>query len=259
VPAWKNISLPQQQAAAIAANQASLPAAEALVSSTNQFSQSQVQKMLEAAIPGYSSMSATASSDIESFLKGEIPSDVTAQIEESTAAAALGGGYGGSGAATNLTARSLGLTSLDIMNRGLTSAQNWMTTMNSIFAPSELNVSSMFISPQQMFQDTFQNQEAAWNVQWLKNQIAAMPDPLMEAVGQLVGGIADTAVATVAGYIGGQGAASQVAGNQGGGGGGGSNLVGGSMNIDTSSMSGGSGMMSLMGSGGGGGMAGLML
>ena len=217
VPPWQNISLPQQQGAAIAANSAALPASESLVSSSNSFSQDQISKMLEQAIPGYNSIVGSASSNIESMLKGEIPTDVSQAVQTSDAAQAIGGGYAGSGAARNLVARDLGLTSLNLTQQGLSSAQSWISSMNNIFAPGQLNVSSMFISPQQMFQDTFQNQEQQWNVDWLKNQVKAMPDPTMEAVGQFVGGIGDAAASYFTGGM--------LGGGMGGGSGGGSNVT----------------------------------
>src|ERR1700744_3226326 len=130
VPAWQNISLPQQQAAAIAANTAALPGTEALVSSSNQFSHDQISKMLEQAIPGYNSIVGSASSNIESMLKGEIPTDVSQAVQSSDAAQAIGGGYAGTGAAKNLVARDLGLTSLNLTQQGINSAQSWISSMN---------------------------------------------------------------------------------------------------------------------------------
>ena len=222
VPAWNNIDLGAEQQKAITANAAALPGAEALVSAANQFSQDQITKMLEQAIPGYSNIVGTTSQNIESELKGEIPTDVSQAVQSSAAARALGGGYAGTGMGRNLVARDLGLTSLDLTSKGLSSAESWMTTMNNLFRPSMIDVSSMFISPQQMFQADFQNQESAWNVNWLKNQVKAMPDPFGEALGQFLGGIGDAA----ASYFGGAGVA-QVAsgGGSGGGGGGGMNMM----------------------------------
>lgn len=222
VPDWTDINLSDQQAKAISSNQAALPGAEALVSSANQFSQDQIQKMLEQAIPGYSSIVGSASSDIESMLKGQIPTDVSNAVQTSAAARSLGGGYGGSGAARNLVARDLGLTSLDLTGKGISAAETWMQNMNSLYRPSMIDVSSMFVTPQQMFQDTFQNQEQQWNVQWLKNQVKAMGDPTWTAIGQFVGGIGDALASVAIGAYGGD--SSIPAGGSGGGGTGGGGM-----------------------------------
>jgi len=227
VPDWKDINLATEQGKAIAANQAALPGAEALVSASNSFSQDQITKMLEQAIPGYSSIVGSASDNIESMLKGEIPTDVSQAVQTNAATRSLEGGYGGSGMSRNLVARDLGLTSLDLTGKGLASAQSWMQSMNSIFRPGMLDVSSMFVSPQQMFQDTMQNQEQAWNVQWLKNQIKAMGDPTWTAIGQFVGGIGDAMASIAIGKMGGDSSIPAGGGSSGGVGGGGMNMGGG--------------------------------
>lgn len=203
VPPWKDINLATEQGKAISANEAALPGAEALVSASNAFSQDQITKMLEQAIPGYSSIVGSVSGNIESMLKGEIPTDVSNAVQTSSAVRALEGGYGGSGASRNLVARDLGLTSLDLTGKGISSAETWFQNMNNLFRPSMIDISSMFVTPQQMFADTFQNQEAAWNVKWLQNQIAAQPDPILYDAGQLFGGIADTAASVAVGMLGG--------------------------------------------------------
>lgn len=203
VPDWKDILLSDEQGKAIAANQAALPGAEALVSASNSFSQDQITKMLEQAIPGYSAMVGSASGNIESMLKGEIPTDVSNAVRMNSASRALSGGFGGSDSARNLTSRDLGLTSLDLTGKGISAAETWMQNMNSLFRPSMIDVSSMFVTPQQMFSDTFQNQEQSWNVQWLKNQIKAMGDPTWTAIGQFVGGIGDALASVALGSMGG--------------------------------------------------------
>src|SRR5882672_351718 len=68
---------------AIAGNKQNLPAAEGLVASANRFSQDQITSMLEGTIPGYKSMVASATGNIASELKGEIPKDVADQVQNS--------------------------------------------------------------------------------------------------------------------------------------------------------------------------------
>lgn len=175
VPTLPRTNLSDQQQAAITANQAALPGAESLVGQSNLFTRDQLNQM----IPGLAELSGGAAiSDIESLLKGEIPTDVSQAVESATAARSIGGGYGGSGMGRNLTARDLGLTSLDLTQRGLSSAENWMRTMTSIYAPSMLNVSSMFVTPQQMYQTTNEQNVQQFQRNWLSNQIQAMPDPV---------------------------------------------------------------------------------
>lgn len=177
VPTVPKLDLGTEQQKAIAANQAALPGAEKLVGQANVFSRDQINQMLESVSPGYASMAARAGGVISDMISGKIPGDVSDAVQNSAAARSLGGGFAGSGMARNLVARDLGLTSLDLTQRGINSLQNWSRTMAAIYEPSMMSVSSMFISPMQ--QATFDVEERNLQLErdWLANQIAAMPDP----------------------------------------------------------------------------------
>lgn len=183
VPKWSDISLAEEQRKSIAANTAALPEIENLASRTNAFNQEQIQKMLRASIPNYDSIVSGVSGNIDSFLKGEIPKDVADQIQTNSASRSLSGGFSGTGMSHNLNARDLGLTSLSLTERGVDSASRWLSSMGSLSAPGAFNAASLFITPQQQFSATFQNQDASFNAGWLKNQVKAMPDPFMKALG----------------------------------------------------------------------------
>jgi hypothetical protein len=182
VPAWNDVSLTDSQTKAVSANQAALPDIEKLAAGVNTFNQDQVTKLLNSAIPGWSSMTEQAGRNVASELRGEIPADVSWAIQSSDAARALTGGFGGSGLAGNMFARDLGLTSLDLMQRGESSLESWGKMVESVYGPGQFNVSSMFITPQDQFQATFENQQMQWGQQWLQSQVDAMPDPLLHAV-----------------------------------------------------------------------------
>lgn len=100
---------------AIDANQAG---AERTATATNKYNQSEMDRLLNQSIPGWSDIQAKRAGAASSFLSGSLPPDVEAAVRRSSAARALEGGYGGSPAARNLEARDLGLTSLDLINRG---------------------------------------------------------------------------------------------------------------------------------------------
>lgn len=251
VPDWQNITLADQQQEAIDANISALPKAEDLVGSANLFNQDQIRRMLEMAIPNFSEITGSASTNIAALMRGELPSDVTAAVQRNAAGQALGGGYSGSGMARNLTTRDLGFSSLQAIQGGLGAAESWIANMNQLYAPGMMDVSSMFVTPTQMFGATMANQESEWGVQWLKNQIEAMPDPFGMALGQFLGGIGDAA----ASYFGGSGVAS-IAGGGGAGGGSfnGGQIMGGGA---SSGVPGGAGSsLNAVGMGGGAGAAG---
>lgn len=169
IPAWNTIDLGEQQKKAISQNLDSLPGLENLASQTNQFGADQIQKLLEQVIPGYSAITTSESNNIQSLLKGEIPTDVSNAVQDSDAAKGLTGGFGGTGLSGKLTARDLGLTSLELTGKGLSSAESWIGQMDTISRPSRFNLASMFVTPQQQFQDTFQNQEAAFQRDYASN------------------------------------------------------------------------------------------
>ena len=235
VPTYQQVDLGQSQKKSIAANQAALPAAETLTATANAFSQSQISQMLNQQIPGFSQDQAQIGSNISSELQGKLPGDVVQAVQSSAAAQSLAGGYGSSGMFGNLLAKDLGLTSLQLMGQGQSAAESWSSTVDKLFQPGQIDVSSMFITPQQQFQSDTTNAENQWNQQWLSNQVAAQPDPVASgifdvAVGLLTGGITGligggaAAAATALGKTGGQAINQELSGSNvaGGGGGGGS-------------------------------------
>lgn len=149
IPAFDRVDLGTSQQKAITNNISALPGAENLTSQTNQFGLDQVEKMLSQTVPGYDAIRAGVSKNIASMVSGEIPTDVSDAVQSSAAARALGGGFAGTGTARNLVARDLGLTSLDLTQKGLGAASAWLTTMAKINEPGQINLSSMFITPGQ--------------------------------------------------------------------------------------------------------------
>jgi len=86
----------------------------------NQFNMQQLSQMLtETMGPGWTNIAP----QISQLAQGNVPADVQNQIQRYGAQAALSSGIGGGGAGTlltgrNITARDLGLTSLDLMKEG---------------------------------------------------------------------------------------------------------------------------------------------
>lgn len=95
-----------------------------LESERNTFNRAELDRLLEASIPGYAEGQKTRTGNAMSLMRGELPPDVEAAIYRSGAGRALEGGYGGSAAGRNLVARDLGRTSLDLMNLGGQQFQN---------------------------------------------------------------------------------------------------------------------------------------
>src|SRR6185503_16679618 len=193
--------LTDAQQSAIQANLNALPGSQELASKVNQFNMDELDKMLRFAIPNYDQLTSKSESNIFSLLHGEIPQDVQDRLQTSDAVKALTGGYGGSGMHGNLVARDLGLTSLDLTQRGLTAAESWIDEMARLHEPGRMDVRSMFVSPTQVYGSDLN----AWNVKWLKNQLKAMPDPEQAAIASDVGAITDSFASALSSYLGGMG------------------------------------------------------
>lgn len=182
VPKYTPVSPQGAQATAIAGNAAALPAAQGVASSATAFNQNQISAMLEKYAPGFGAESAAIGKNTTSELNGEIPTDVSDAIQKSSAARALTGGFGGSGLSGNMLAKNLGLTSLDLIGMGTSAAESWAGIVDRIFGPGVMDVTSMFISPQQQFQAETKNAEDTWNAKWLQSQVAAQPNPVMSGL-----------------------------------------------------------------------------
>lgn len=154
IPRFTPIDVQAEQAKAVAGNISILPNAQSMASSINTFNQAELERMLASMIPGYANIKNRISANIGDQLSGKIPDDVSQAVHRNSAVKSLYGGYGGTGAARNLTARDLGLASLDLTQRGLDAATRWVSSAAK--AP-QFDVTSMFIAPG--FQAQFAQQE----------------------------------------------------------------------------------------------------
>ena len=235
VPTLPSLNLPAEQQKALAANIQALPGAEQIAGQVDLFNQQQIDQMLENVIPNYKAITGQVSQNIAALTAGQIPSDVSAAVQQSAASRAVGGGFAGSEAQRNLVARDLGLTSLDLTQRGLASAESWMRTASSIYEPGMFNVSSMFITPAQQASFDVEERNAQFQRQWMQSQISAMPDPTLRGLYDTTMTIIGEALSAYGGGAGYQ--SSNVAGGRG----------------SSTDFSGGGGYTNFFGGGGGGG------
>lgn len=143
----------------------------------------------------------------QQFLRGEIPQDVQDQIRRQDALTSmLSGGPGGANA---LTARDLGLTSLNLINQGANlagqagnAAQRWAGLASGLI----MSPSGMMVTPQQQAALTMQNNLYQQATQQLRNNIAAAPNPGLQALNQWVEQVGGTILSSYAtGGMGGRG------------------------------------------------------
>lgn len=173
VPEFKPVDPGAEVATATSSNRSNFAGIKDLAKETNQFNQEELMKAIRGVVPDADKILNKASGNIYSLLKGEIPEDVQSQIGRTTAAKSFSGGYGGSGAARNLTLRDLGMNSFQATQQGLSNAAMWLQNARATTVAPQFDVTSMFISPQMQIANTWQNRQAEFNRNFMKNQIDA--------------------------------------------------------------------------------------
>jgi hypothetical protein len=182
VPELKPINFEQEQTNAIRQNIAALEPATKLAEKTTSAEQSLLETQLRRAIPGYDQIVQQAGQNIGAALRGELSPEVSAQVQRSTAGRALSGGFGaGSGFGRSLTARDLGLTSMQIQNQGLAQAQNFIQQQRTFGMAQPFSVSSMFITPSQRIGALQEQQSRMYGRDLTAAQVAAAPSPMQQA------------------------------------------------------------------------------
>jgi hypothetical protein len=240
------MDLATEQQKAAAGNIAVAPDAAKLANLTSD----EMLALINKTFPGFSDTSKAISANIQSEVQGKIPADVQAQLALSDAGKSLASGTAGSGMARNLVARDFGLTSLDLTNKGLSSAESWLAASERMMAPAQAAFSGMFVTPGQQSSFDVNERDAQWNVKWLDEQIKASGDLERRALGQGLGGIGDALASYFVGSAATQG--TQHSTPSGGFGGGGA-TYGDQTNPDTWAAFDASGAQSQAATGGGGG------
>lgn len=119
------------------------------------------EEMLDKFVPQWRTQRDTAAAINESMMKGEIPRDVANRLQRDAAFIGLqAGGYGGGANTRSVTARDLGLTSLDLQQRGMAGAERW-TTMMAGLMPEQTTAAGIMatqgMTPQMALETSLQN------------------------------------------------------------------------------------------------------
>jgi hypothetical protein len=188
VPDLKPIDVNATQKQTVAGNAASFADIAKLATQVNTFNQDQLDALIDRALgPGVRQQ---IQGTITSQLRGEIPDDVQRAIQRGVAErTASGNAFGGGGFSRNITARDLGLTSLQLTQQGLSSAESWLSRAT---AP-QFDVTSMFFTPQQRLAFEQQQQSAQFQRDVMAAGVEAAPDPATAALGQEIDRFFNTA------------------------------------------------------------------
>jgi hypothetical protein len=111
----------------------------------NQANMQQLQDLLGKAMPGWQSMFGQMQTNTSSLLSGIVPTDVQEQIQRSAAYTSMMGGFSGAGTGTTgaITARDLGLTSLQLQQQGQGQATNLLSFARNYLMPQPVDPTSL--------------------------------------------------------------------------------------------------------------------
>jgi hypothetical protein len=116
----------------------------------NNYNTDALHKGINKSLPGYQSAINAALRNTRSWIKGRLPEDVASYVEDRAAEKATRFGMPiGSGNARALTARDLGRTSLDLMEKGENSLQRWISTAKNYLTPALANPMDFLFTPTQ--------------------------------------------------------------------------------------------------------------
>ncbi len=216
---YTSLDFSQEQLDALMGDLAAFPQISALGAD---FQKSYLDE-LNTAIPGFSDILAeggTLTKQMESVagteLSGELPPDVAAQVQRTSAFQNLQSGAGGGMANAN-TARNYGLTSLDLINQGANmagqagnAAQRWAQLSG---AGASANVmAGMTVTPQQRAEFDKSQNLIKQAVQQAKYNVAAAPDPIAKGLSDIVENLTAAYLGGKVGSIGAGNAAATQAG-----------------------------------------------
>lgn len=182
IPQAPTVDITGEQTANAQANLASFSAAKDLANQYNDFMAQSVEKRLKSSMPYLAGLESQAADVYSKQLRGELSLSDQAASQRRSAARGLGLGISGSPAGSALTLRDLGLTQYGVQQGAQASMPGFAATMAGIHKAPMFDFSNVFMSPQERISAQFRNKENTWNVQNLKNQMAAQPEPWMRAL-----------------------------------------------------------------------------
>lgn len=136
------------------ANKNNLRGANWLSQSINTFNKGELDRMMQMTVPGYKKSIRLALKNTRSWIKGQVPEDVSDYVENRAAEKANRFGLGSDTVARrSLTARDLGRTSLDLMREGENSLQRWISTARQNLIPTLHDPMEFLLTPTQYTND----------------------------------------------------------------------------------------------------------
>jgi len=188
------LDLQAEQRKAIAGNKAVLPELQSMATGIDAFNQQRLNASLDSVLPGARANAAKSQSIIADQLAGKVGADVVDFTQNQANARGLGQGTGAFGRGGSLTSnnfvKQLGLTGIDLQQRGMTNEEQWLQVGRQNLMAPQYDFTSMFVNTMQQAQNQEKNNDNLWNSDWLGiQQDNAKWQSLGKSIGQ-VGGLA---------------------------------------------------------------------
>ena len=166
----------EEQRKALEGNLATLPKSEKLSAATNTFNQSESNRLMEQALPGWSKLQASMTSTAQNLMTNpyELDQDTQDYLQKKAAEMGVSSGARGGFEKFNLL-KDFGVTSMQYGTQRINQAQSLFSTLAST-APrvNPMSPISMFVTPQQIAsatqQENISNQQVAQSANNLQTQ-----------------------------------------------------------------------------------------
>lgn len=173
IPKFKTVDVGQETKDAFTENLANLPTVAEFASKFNELSTEQMSAALEKMMPGYLKLRDQTTANITSMAKGEVPTGVENLLARKAAERGITLGTSGSEFQSFDELRNLGLTSLDMTQRGLDAAMRWI---DSTAAKTPVfNMATAFLPIDQRVNLKYQENVMTFQRDLMKAKVDAIP------------------------------------------------------------------------------------
>ena len=159
IPSYKPVNQQAEQEAAIAGNLASFGKASELADMTAQADQDRLDSILARTLPNYRELISGAGSAVQDMIAGRLPNQDQQMLMRRSAERGAGLGIANTGAGRNLTARDLGLSSLQMTQAGLGAFNQLSSNVRGNFTVNPMSTTSMYVSPAQRISNAIQENQ----------------------------------------------------------------------------------------------------
>ena len=159
IPTYTPVNQQAEQEAAIAGNLASFGKASELADMTAQADQDRLDSILARTLPNYRELISGAGSAVQDMIAGRLPNQDQQMLMRRSAERGAGLGIANTGAGRNLTARDLGLSSLQMTQAGLGAFNQLSSNVRGNFTVNPMSTTSMYVSPAQRISNAIQENQ----------------------------------------------------------------------------------------------------